>query len=219
MKTLISLSGGADSATALAILLHKGIHAEAVGFRYGSKHNEFELASAKKIAEYYNIPFDMIDITGCLKSFRSNLLKDQGEIPEGDYREQNMSLTVVPARNLIFATILAGLAESRGISSIALGVHAGDHYIYPDCRPQTITALETAISAGTDGKVHRIFTPLLMIDKIAIIREGLKLKVPYHLTRTCYKAQEKACGKCGSCRERKEAFAANRAVDPIEYED
>ena len=102
---------------------------------------------------------------------------------------------------------MAGLAESVGAESIALGVHSGDHHIYPDCRPEFVSALHQVVHASSDGEVS-IITPLLHLDKTGILEIGYELQpnVPYHLTRTCYKDQPLSCGKCGSCSERLEAF-------------
>ena len=140
-----------------------------------------------------------------------------GEIPEGHYNDATMSQTVVPGRNLMFASILAGYAESIGFNRIALGVHKGDHEIYPDCRKEFVKALDSCIYLSTDKSVE-VYTPLIDMDKIEIVQEGLDLEVPYHLTRTCYKDQERSCGVCGSCVERLEAFKLNNVKDPIEYE-
>jgi 7-cyano-7-deazaguanine synthase len=127
---------------------------------------------------------------------------------------------VVPARNLIFASILAGYAESIDAGIISLGVHGGDHHVYPDCRPAFISSLNSTVMWATDCKV-RVDAPFLYNSKAEILRIGLDLKkvtVPYHLTRTCYKDQVMSCGKCGSCVERLEAFAEVGMIDPIKYE-
>jgi len=216
---IISLSGGADSATTLALALKEGFEMRAVAFRYGSKHNELELAAATKIADYYKVPFNIIDIRETMKNFKSSLLQADVEVPKGRYDDKNMASTVVPCRNLIFATILAGIADSHGISTVWLGVHGGDHYIYPDCRPETIQALESMLSFATENRIKAVHCPFENIDKAGIIKLGLEMKVPYELTRTCYESHELACGKCGSCNERLAAFHANQVVDPIRYEE
>jgi 7-cyano-7-deazaguanine synthase len=130
-----------------------------------------------------------------------------------------MALTVVPARNILFISIMAGYAWSIGARIIALGVHAGDHEVYFDCREQFIAAMNAAVLAGTGDRV-RIEAPFQSLDKAGILRIGFSLNppVPYQFTRTCYKAQEISCGKCGSCVERLEAFAKIGQKDPIPYE-
>ena len=217
---ILSLSGGMDSATLLGHLDQEGwsdIHA--CSFYYGSKHNIYENHSAEKLAKYYSIPLFYIDISNIMSLFKSNLLLTGESIPEGHYQSEQMRQTVVPSRNLIFSSIMAGIAESMGASAIALGVHSGDHYIYPDCRFEFIQSLDKTIHLSTDGKV-KVIAPFINLFKEDILTVGYNLDkpVPYHLTRTCYKAQFLSCGKCGSCVERLEAFHKIGKEDPIQYE-
>ena len=128
-----------------------------------------------------------------------------------------MKLTVVPNRNSIMANIAIGYAISLGFDRVALGVHAGDHAIYPDCRPLFIKAL-AVLAEVANYKAIDIYTPFLHLSKGQIVGEGIKYDVPYAFTHTCYKGTYPACGKCGSCCERREAFAQNNKQDPIEYE-
>lgn len=224
-KVVIGLSGGMDSATLLGLLLEWGAEVHCYSFYYGSKHNLWERKAVENIIEFYKekkqpIFFYPIDLTEAFKAFNSNLLQSGGAIPEGHYNDESMKLTVVPGRNMIFASIMAGLAESVGATRIALGVHSGDHHIYPDCRQEFIKALDSAVYLSSDRKVE-IITPLLKDDKAGILRRGyydLSIQVPYHLTRTCYKDQEFSCGKCGSCQERLEAFYNLGIEDPIQYQ-
>lgn len=220
MKMLVALSGGMDSATVLGAArdaLRPGDSIEAVGFRYGSKHNRYENEAAQKVAGVAGVPFELIDFTEVMSAFSSNLLESGGEIPEGHYEEKTMSQTVVPGRNLIFISILTGLAWSKGANQVWLGIHSGDHAIYPDCRPTFFHAMNAAVVAGSDEKVELV-APFLHGNKTSIIAYGIKRNVPYYLTRTCYKHQPIACGRCGACQERLEAFANNGIPDPIEYE-
>ena len=225
-KVVIGLSGGMDSATLLGILLGQGLEVHCCSFYYGSKHNKYENRASEDLIDFYsfkNFPVvsHPIDVSSIFKEFSSNLLLSGEEIPEGNYTDESMKLTVVPGRNLIFASIMAGLAESIGAKKIALGVHSGDHAIYPDCRPAFIEMLNRTILLSSEEKVSLI-TPFLRDTKAGILYKGLygvSPKVPYELTRTCYKDQEYACGKCGSCRERLEAFAIHGMKDPIKYEE
>lgn len=218
MKVILSLSGGMDSTTVLAWLLDQGFQVECCTFTYGSKHNPYENKAAQAVAAYYMVPlFGPVDLSGVTQFFTSNLLQGQGVIPEGHYTDQTMSETVVPGRNIIFASILAGLAWSRGASHVALGIHQGDHAIYADCRKEFFHSMNQSVQLGTDNRVS-LLAPFLSTDKIGILKWGLEHYVPYLLTRTCYKDQEKACGKCGACVERLEAFALNNMIDPVEYE-
>jgi len=218
IKSIVSLSGGIDSATVLASTLDAGEDVRAVAFDYGSKHGLYELTAAEQIAGHYQIPLQVLDLTHIFKHFDSNLLKTGGDIPEGHYEDDSMVLTVVPARNIIFASILVGYAWTQEASYVHLGVHAGDHAIYPDCRPDFYSAMSQAVHLGTDGRIG-LTAPFLHKNKAEIVKIGTELKVPYHLTRTCYKEQLVPCGLCGACQERKEAFALNEIQDPYYYEN
>lgn len=218
---VMGLSGGMDSATVLGYFINQGAKVHPLFFNYGSKHNKYELECSKKLAEYYNTePLRVVDLDFIGKLFKSNLLQGQGEIPEGYYNDSNMSLTVVPGRNSIFISIMAGYAESVGAGIVAVGTHMGDHDIYPDCRMIFIRAMDLAIQLSSDIKVH-IMTPIQLLDKTGILKMGYDFAkpVPYDITRTCYKDQEYSCGKCGSCTERLEAFTNIGRTDPIKYQD
>lgn len=216
---LLSLSGGMDSAVLFTYSLtqYQG-RVLAVNFFYGSKHNEFEQDCARKLCEKYSTELIQIDLSGVGKNLSSSLLTSGGEIPEGRYNEESMKSTVVPARNMVFISILAGLAESKGVSIVSLGNHAGDHAIYPDCTPEFFFAMRKAVWEGT-GKKVRFTAPLLYMTKTEILKYGLEHGTPFELTRTCYKDQALSCGKCGACTERLEAFEALKIKDPINYEN
>lgn len=215
-RIIMALSGGLDSSTMLAHLLAQGHSVECFGFCYGSKHNQYENKSAQKVADYYKVAYTLIDLSPIMSGFRSNLMKGGGDIPEGHYTDETMSSTVVPGRNIIFLSILSGLAWSKEASKIAIGIHQGDHAIYEDCRTEFYKAMDSAIYLGTGGRVE-IVAPFDRLDKIGIVTRGMELEVPYALTRTCYKDQLFACGRCGSCVERLEAFKENGIKDPIVY--
>ena len=219
MRVAIALSGGMDSSTVLSLLLSYGAEVVPFFFDYGSKHNPYERVAANYICEHYKLGLPhIINIAPVMEDFNADLMRGQGDIPEGHYTDESMSATVVPARNIIFLSVLAGKALSYDCQKIAIGIHQGDHAIYPDCRPEFYDAMSNAIELGTDGKVG-IVAPFLSTDKTGVLVKGLKLETPYHLTRTCYKEQPVACGKCGSCVERLEAFALNSVTDPIKYEE
>lgn len=217
MKAVLGLSGGMDSATLCAYYLDQGIDVYPIQFEYGSKHNQYERQAAEKFAKYYDLAIKEIGLDFIGELFKSNLLKGHEAIPEGHYNDESMSLTVVPARNIIFASIMAGYAWSIEADIIALGVHAGDHHIYEDCRAGFIAAMNVAIISGTGDRV-RVEAPFQYMDKADILMIGMDLQVPYLYTRTCYKDQELSCGKCGSCVERLEAFQNIGLKDPIHYE-
>ena len=216
-RAVISLSGGMDSTTVLAWMIANGYECDCVGFYYGSKHNQYENELARTISDNYDVPFQLIDISSVMKEFKSNLLMSGGDIPEGHYEEKSMSQTVVPGRNMIFISILAGYAWSKGAEAIGMGIHQGDHAIYADCRQEFFYAMNTACYLGSEGRV-KLIAPFLETDKTGILEYGISKNVPYQLTRTCYKHQEISCGKCGSCQERLEAFKNIGHIDPIKYE-
>ena len=213
---LIILSGGLDSTTALAHSISKGHQPAAISFVYPSKHNAYELKAACAVVQHYGIRLFATDIGPAFAWSQSALLLSGGDIPQGHYNDESMKATVVPGRNLIMISVAASLAESQGFRFLVLGIHAGDHAIYPDCRPMFYRHARAAVRHSTDGAVD-LYAPFIDQDKAAIVREGLRLKAPYELTRTCYQGQDRACGVCGSCVERREAFAENGTEDPLPY--
>lgn len=216
MKSVIILSGGMDSTTLLYKLLSEQKEVHALSFNYGQRHSR-ELDAAKATCEKLGVEHKIIDITSIADLIsNSSLTSKEIEVPEGHYADDNMKKTVVPNRNSIMANIAIGYAVNIGAQEVALGVHAGDHTIYPDCRPEFIDALR-ALAKISNWESVEIYTPYLHGDKTSIIAEGILLGVDYSLTWTCYKGGEKACGVCGSCQERLEAFEANGIEDPVPY--
>lgn len=213
MQAILIYSGGLDSTTLL--YEYKEEIALAVTFDYGSKHNAREIAFAKENCARLGIPHKVIPLDVIGKYFRSDLLLSGGEIPEGNYADENMRSTVVPFRNGIMLSVAVGLAESYDLDTVLLANHSGDHAIYPDCRPSFVEAFDQAARAGTYNGV-RILSPYCNIDKRAIALRGRTLGIDYAHTYSCYKGGEKHCGRCGTCKERKEALAG---FDPTEYEE
>ena len=215
-NSLIAYSGGVDSTTLL--YEYREEVACAVGFDYGSKHNARELAAAKAICRELEIPYLIIPLAFIGEYFRSDLLLSGGEMQLGDYSEENMSSTVVPFRNGIMLSILAGLAESRDLQQVLIANHFGDHAIYPDCRESFVKPMGEAITAGTSNGV-KLVAPYTTLTKAEIVARGTRLGVPYGKTYSCYQGGELHCGRCGTCRERHEAFVANGLEDPTLYEE
>ncbi len=215
-NSLIALSGGVDSTTLL--YEYREEIACAVGFDYGSKHNARELAAAKAICRKLEIPYLIIPLAFIGEYFRSDLLLSGGEMQLGDYSEENMSSTVVPFRNGIMLSVLAGLAESRDLQQVLIANHFGDHAIYPDCRESFVKPMGEAITAGTSNGV-KLMAPYTKLTKAEIVARGTRLGVPYGKTYSCYQGGERHCGRCGTCRERHEAFVANGLEDPTLYEE
>jgi len=219
MRCLVSLSGGMDSATVLSLAIERYGKDEVgvVLFDYGSKHNKFERQAALAQIDHHGIgDVFLIPLQSIFSHIKSNLLMDGGDIPEGHYEHESMKLTVVPGRNTIFNSILMGIAQSEGAEYVSVGIHAGDHAIYPDCRPEYYRAMQKVFAEATEDKV-RLLAPFLDYNKAGILGIGFEIGTPYHLTRTCYKHQELSCGKCGACQERLEAFRKVGKLDPIKY--
>lgn len=214
--SIIVLSGGLDSTTML--YEYKERIALALSFNYGSNHNEKELAFAKMHCERLGIPHVVIPLDFIRQYFHSSLLEGADAVPEGNYDDENMRSTVVPFRNGIMLAIAAGMADNQGLKQIMLANHAGDHTIYPDCRPAFVDAMDKAVSAGTYEGV-RLFTPYTNLTKADIARHGKALGIDYSETWSCYKGGEKHCGKCGTCTERIEALREAGIEDTTEYEN
>ena len=214
--SLLILSGGMDSTTML--YENKERIALAVSFNYGSKHNDKEIAFARQHCQKLGIQHIVIPLDFMLQYFKSSLLIGGEDIPEGNYDDENMKSTVVPFRNGIMLAIAAGMAESNGLRYVMMANHGGDHAIYPDCRPEFVSAMSSAISAGTYEGLQ-ILAPYTNITKTDIAIRGKQLGIDYALTWSCYKGGDKHCGKCGTCTERKEALRDAGITDTTEYEE
>ncbi len=214
--SIIIVSGGMDSVT----MLHeyKEEIALAVTFDYGSNHAKKEIECAKWHCEQLGIEHIIIPLSFMHDYFKSSLLEGAQAIPEGHYADESMKSTVVPFRNGIMLAVACGLAESRGLHSVMIANHGGDHAIYPDCRNTFISAMSEAMAYGTYEHVY-ISAPYTDITKADIARRGAALGVDFSKTWSCYKGREKHCGKCGTCVERKEAFCEAGVNDPTDYEE
>lgn len=217
---VVLLSGGLDSATVLAAAKSAGYACHAIAFDYGQKHRA-ELFAAARVAEAQGAEsFRVIRLDAGAFS-GSALTDDDLAVPESP--TEGIPITYVPARNTIFLAHALGMAEALGATDLALGVNAVDYSGYPDCRPAFIDAFEAlanlATKVGVESGAFRVHAPLLMLTKAEIIRWGTDLGVPYHLTVSCYQASEAglACGRCDSCRLRREGFAAAGVPDPTPY--
>lgn len=206
MKTILIYSGGMDSTTLLYKLCAEGDRIFCLSFDYGQRHRK-ELQSAQKICRRLKVPHKIVDITAIKNLMEgSALTSGRIKVPEGHYKDKTMKRTVVPNRNMIFLSLAIAQAVSLKFNRVAMAVHAGDHAIYPDCRPVFIKAMRSVSKIANYHKVD-IYTPFLNITKRDIARLGRRLGVPYELTWTCYKGLKKPCGKCGACVERAEALA------------
>ena len=217
MKTLVLLSGGMDSVTALHWATREHEVVGAVSFDYGAKHNHREVALAEWQCGHLDVWHDIVALPFVNELFASDLLKSGGEIPEGHYEEESMKRTVVPFRNGIMLSIACGIAESRGAEALVIAAHSGDHAIYPDCREPFMHAMAEAMREGTYARIE-LLRPFIHLDKAAIARLGLDLGVDFEKTWSCYKGGAIHCGKCGTCVERREAFIKAGIADLTEYE-
>lgn len=217
MKTsVIIVSGGMDSITLLYD--KKDEIALGISFDYGSNHNAREIPFAKMHCERLGIEHITIPLDFMHQYFKSSLLQGADAIPEGHYADDNMKSTVVPFRNGIMLAIAVGIAESRNLTKVLIANHGGDHTIYPDCRPEFISAIDAAATAGTYVNV-KVSAPYTNITKTDIATIGKRLGIDYTETWSCYKGGEKHCGKCGTCVERKEALEGAGIEDKTIYEE
>ncbi|MFA9196308.1 MAG: 7-cyano-7-deazaguanine synthase QueC [Aliarcobacter sp.] len=216
MKVVVLLSGGLDSVTALHHMAATEKVVAALSFDYGAKHNARELPCAADQCRSLHIPNRIVSLNFMADAFKSDLLKSGGTIPDGHYEEQSMKKTVVPFRNGIFLSLGTGYAESLGADAIAIAAHAGDHTIYPDCREDFLSPMSQAMEKGTYAKI-KLLRPFVSMDKTAIVRRGVELKIDYARTWSCYKGGALHCGTCGTCIERREAFLNAGVADPTSY--
>ncbi|WP_026375489.1 7-cyano-7-deazaguanine synthase QueC [Aestuariibacter salexigens] len=215
-KAVVIFSGGMDSFTVLHKAHKQGLELFALSFNYGQRHKK-ELDYAARVCAELNISHKVVDITAINTLLAGSALTDDVDVPEGHYEEPSMKQTVVPNRNMILLSLAVGYAVSIRAPQVYYGAHSGDHAIYPDCRPEFVEKMNQVCAIANYESVE-ILSPYLYQDKIDILRDGLAMGLDYAKTWTCYNGREKACGKCGACQERLEAFTANQATDPLEYE-
>ena len=213
--TLIVVSGGMDSITMLYEYAEK--IALGVTFDYGANHGPKEIPLAQMHCKRLGIPHIVISLDFMQKYFESSLLSGGENIPEGNYTDENMRSTVVPFRNGIMLSIACGIAESHGLKRLMIANHAGDHAIYPDCRPAFVEAMSQATQEGTYDRIY-IDAPYTHLTKGEIAAHGKRMGINYAETWSCYKGGEIHCGCCGTCRERKEALKAAGIIDKTLYE-
>ena len=217
MKTVVLLSGGMDSVTALYWAQAEHEVVGAVSFDYGAKHNHREIPLAAWHCAQSGVTHDIINLDFVNRLFASDLLKSGGDVPEGHYADETMKKTVVPFRNGIMLAIACGLAESREAEALVIAAHSGDHAIYPDCREPFMQGMAAAMREGTYAKIE-LLRPFIHLDKAGIAKLGASLGVDYGKTWSCYKGGVLHCGKCGTCVERIEAFTLAGLDDPTVYD-
>ncbi|HHM04151.1 MAG TPA: 7-cyano-7-deazaguanine synthase QueC [Gammaproteobacteria bacterium] len=221
-KAVVLVSGGLDSATALAVARHEGYRCYALSIDYGQRHGA-ELQAARRVAEaqgaveHKTLRLDLAAIGG------SALTDPALAVPEA--ATTGIPITYVPARNTVFLALALGWAEVLGAQDLFIGVNAVDYSGYPDCRPQFIAAFghlaRLATKAGVEGRPFHIHAPLIELSKAEIIQTGLRLGVDYRLTVSCYQADAAghACGRCDACRLRRQGFVDAGVADPTLYQE
>lgn len=191
-----------------------------ISFDYGQRHDR-ELAFAVRAAHHLDARHHLVDLSALASVLTGSALTDMTiDVPDGHYRDESMRATVVPNRNAIFLSVATGLAVAIGADTVAIAVHAGDHPIYPDCRPAFITAFEQQARLANEGFSHpdlRIEAPFLASTKVDIVRLGAELGVDLAATWSCYRGGDRHCGTCGTCVERREAFHDAGVIDPTAY--
>ena len=222
-RVTLILSGGLDSST-LAFWIKDKYNAEltCITFDYGQKHIK-ELQSATIIANLVNAKHHIIDLS-FIKKFlhlaNSSLVNEDLSIPHGEYTKQNMQSTVVPNRNTLMLSVAWTIACINNSDSLAYGAHSGDHYLYPDTRPEYFNALNTALRLGVEDvadKDLKLIAPFINYSKAQIVFEGARLHVPFNTTWTCYQGEDTHCGQCGACYSRKKAFLEANVEDKTIY--
>jgi 7-cyano-7-deazaguanine synthase len=229
MRAVMALSGGMDSTGLLIRLLAEGYKVSCISYEYGQKHN-VELERACANIEYLaengiEVEHRIADLSSAMGLFHSALTSEDIKIPEGHYEEEQMKSTVVPNRNAIFSSIVYGYALSIALKEdndviIALGVHSGDHAIYPDCRPEFYKSISHTINLGS--KIYNeynikftIKTPIINLSKKEIILLARKISAPLDKTWSCYQNEPTPCQKCDSCILRAKGFKEAQMQDPI----
>lgn len=221
MSLAISIvSGGLDSVVMAHLLREEGHELHLVSFDYGQRHKK-ELEYSRLCATRLDAVHNVIDLTGVGAVLGGSALTDDSiAVPHGHYAAPSMAITIVPNRNAIFLSVAYGVAVAQNAQLVATAVHAGDHFIYPDCRPDFITSFDAMQRVAVEGcgdpnlKLH---APFVGISKSEIVRIGARLNVPFEETWSCYEGLDVHCGQCGTCVERKEAFELAGVVDPTEY--
>ncbi len=218
MKAVVLFSGGLDSTVLACHLLHENSELTLLSIDYGQRHYK-ELSSAQEIAGLLKLPHKILKLPVLSSLLGGNALTDHSvTLPEGHYAEETMKATVVPNRNMILLSLAAGHAISLHYDTVAYAAHAGDHTIYPDCRPAFADAMEEVLKLA-DWHSISLLRPFVNWSKADLVKRGNEIGVPFEKTWSCYAGGEKHCGKCGTCVERKEAFELVGLSDPTSYDD
>jgi len=220
-NTVAIVSGGMDSVALAHVLAHQGHSLHLLSVDYGQRHKK-EIDFASRCAQRLEARHSIVDLSSMTRLIATSSLTGDTTVPDGHYAELTMKQTVVPNRNMMMLSCAVAIAVSEDADYVATGVHGGDHFIYPDCRPEFIAAASAAALIGMTG-MHKnfkgIIAPFVHRDKAAIASEGDKVGVDWTETWSCYKGGDRHCGRCGTCVERAEAFHLAGVIDPTDYED
>ncbi|MEU0465375.1 7-cyano-7-deazaguanine synthase QueC [Amycolatopsis sp. NPDC006131] len=217
---VVIASGGLDSTVLAYWLAARHSRLTLLSFDYGQRHR-IELDHAAEIARLLDSPHRIIDLTSLGALLTGCALTDTSvAVPDGHYTDESMAATVVPNRNAIMLDIAVSVASAVRADAVAFGAHAGDHAIYPDCRPEFVERFARSVQAANEGLLvsdFQVLAPFLTLSKTDVVRLGEALEVPFARTWSCYRGQDVHCGTCGTCTERREAFRGNDIVDPTVY--
>jgi len=217
MKCIIIMSGGLDSTTLLYWVLKQGYEPNVLSFDYGQRHKK-ELDFATRTCEKLGVNHKIVDIRSFQELLKGSALTSESvEVPEEHYSHESQKMTIVPNRNAIMLNIAVGYAVSIGAEEVFYAAHYNDRTIYPDCRWEFVESINITSKLANDNPRLKIVAPFVHKTKAEIVKIGSKLGVPFEDTWSCYNGNEKACGVCGTCRERIEAFQLNNLHDPVEY--
>ena len=215
------VSGGLDSVTMAHELASSRSRLTLVTVDYGQRHRR-ELDCARAAADRLGACFHLVDLRSVGMLLTGSSLTDPSvEVPDGHYTDDSMRSTVVPNRNALLLDVATAVAVAARADAVAIATHAGDHPVYPDCRPAFIAAYERLARVANEGFVDpgfRVLAPFLHHDKVDIVRAGDALGVPVAETWSCYRGEGVHCGRCGTCVERREAFQLAGVADPTTYE-
>ena len=215
-STIVIYSGGVDSTTLLYYMRSEGHRIKALGIDYGQRHIK-ELAAARSICDTVNVEFRIGNLSELGPLLAGSALTSHDlDVPDGHYTDESMQLTVVPNRNMLMLSVAIAWAVSSDFGGVAYAAHAGDHAIYPDCRPEFVDALFHAARVCHYRPID-VVSPFIHKTKADIVKIGDELSVPFAQTWSCYRGETLHCGRCGTCTERAEAFVLAGVSDPTVY--
>lgn len=217
---VVVLSGGMDSTTLMAHYAALQFRLIAVTVDYGQRHHR-EIDSARAVAAHFGADHRVVELGGFGALLSGSALTDDTvEVPSGHYAEQSMRTTVVPNRNAVLVNVAVAVGVAVRAGTVALGVQAGDHSVYPDCRPAFLTTLRELVTVANEGfPTPQVEAPFMTWSKAQIAEHGTRLGAPLAKSWSCYRGGDAHCGTCGTCYERREAFQEAGVVDPTEYLD